>query len=99
MAERCKKHGTLNGEGLGFAQCKERVTTDPKLIANEEAQCTAFYLDFFKCADACVRSRFRPLSPLQPPSLGRVFRGVLHAPANGACGCGQGANKLFSILK
>ena len=74
------------------------MTTDPKLIANEEAQCTAFYLDFFKCADACVRSRFRPLSPLQPPSLGRLFL-VLHASANGACGCGQGANKLFSILK
>ena len=60
-AERCKTRDAER-DGLGFAQCKERVTTDPKLIANDEAQCTAFYLDFFKCADACVRSRFRPLS-------------------------------------
>ena len=32
-----------------------RVKTDPKLMNNPEAQCTAYYLDFFKCADACVR--------------------------------------------
>ena len=75
------------------------MTTDPKLIANEEAQCTAFYLDFFKCADACVRSRFRPLSPLPTAVPWPPVPGVLHASANGACGCGQGANKLFSILK
>lgn len=34
-----------------------RVKTDPKLMNNPEAQCTAYYLDFFKCADACVRRK------------------------------------------
>ena len=42
---------------LPFMQCSVRVKTDPKLMNNPEAQCTAFYLDFFKCADACVRPK------------------------------------------
>ena len=29
-------------------------------MSNPEAQCTAFYLDFFKCADACVRPSHVP---------------------------------------
>eukprot|EP01048_Picozoa_sp_COSAG05_P011883 COSAG05_NODE_1151_length_5713_cov_19.933915_4_plen_140_part_00 len=33
------------------AQCTVRVNRDHK--DNPEAQCTAYYLDFFKCADAC----------------------------------------------
>ena len=37
-----------------------RVKTDPKLMNNPDAQCTAYYLDFFKCADACVRHSPKP---------------------------------------
>ena len=33
------------------AQCNVRVDRDHK--DNPAAQCTAYYLDFFKCADAC----------------------------------------------
>ena len=49
-----------------------------------------------------MRRRLRTL-PL-PPSLSAPTAVpwppcVLHASTNGACGCGQGANKLFSILK
>ena len=59
VAWRLITHAPANPPVLcrALAQCSVRVKTDPKLMNNPEAQCTAYYLDFFKCADACVRRK------------------------------------------
>lgn len=77
----CRSRTDLVCPPLSFPQCSVRVKTDPKLMNNPEAQCTAFYLDFFKCADACVRPKH--YCSARPPARGDRTRILAPCAATG----------------
>lgn len=56
VREECKA-GACASAWAQYYECTQRVNAAGGTEANPDAQCTAWYLDFYKCSDVCGKDK------------------------------------------